>query len=44
MQVLKELGNMIYPLVSGKGQYKPPAVGGFSASMNNTLNQMRRNY
>ena len=50
MQVLKALGNMIYPLVSGKGTYKPPTVGGnnqsnvFSPSMNDTLNQMKRNF
>ncbi len=50
MQILKSLGNMIYPLVSGKGTYKPPTVGGnnagmgtFSPSMNDTLNQMKRN-
>ena len=51
MQVLKALGNMIYPLVSGKGTYRPPTVGGdnhqtgvFSPSMNDTLNQMKRNF
>lgn len=50
MQVLKELGNMIYPLVSGKGAYRPPSAGAnsqmgtFSPSMNNTLNQMKRNF
>ena len=51
MQILKSLGNMIYPLVSGKGTYRPPTVGGensqsgvFSPSMNNTLNQMKRNF
>ncbi len=51
MQVLKSLGNMIYPLVSGQGTYRPPTVGGennqsgvFSPSMNNTLNQMKRNF
>ena len=50
MQVLKSLGNMIYPLVSGKGAYRPPTVGEnpqssvFSPSMNDTLNQMKRNY
>ncbi len=50
MQVLKALGNMIYPLVSGQGTYRPPAVGGnsqsnvFSPSMNDTLNQMKRNF
>ena len=51
MQVLKALGNMIYPLVSGQGTYKPPTVaennsgmGTFSPSMNDTLNQMKRNF
>ena len=50
MQVLKSLGNMIYPLVSGQGTYRPPTVGGnnqsnvFSPSMNDTLNQMKRNF
>ena len=51
MQVLKALGNMIYPLVSGKGTYRPPTVGTennqsgvFSPSMNDTLNQMKRNF
>ena len=51
MQVLKALGNMIYPTVSGQGTYRPPTVGGnnsqmgaFSPSMNDTLNQMKRNY
>ena len=51
MQVLKSLGNMIYPLVSGQGTYKPPTIGRnnnsqmgtFSPSMNDTLNQMKRN-
>ena len=49
MQVLKSLGNMIYPLVSGQGAYRPPTVGGednqsnvFSPSMNDTLNQMKK--
>ena len=51
MQVLKSLGNMIYPLVSGQGTYRPPTVnennggmGTFSQSMNDTLNQMKRNF
>ncbi len=52
MQILKALGNMIYPLVSGQGTYKPPTVGGnnnsqmgtFSPSMNDTLNQMKKNF
>ncbi len=47
IQSLKQLSNMIYPLVSGKGTYKPTKPkynDGFSASMNNTLNQMKQNY
>ncbi len=51
MQVLKALGNMIYPLVSGQGTYRPPTadagnsgMGTFSPSMNDTLNQMKRNF
>ena len=47
MQSLKQLANMIYPLVSGKGMYKPNKAqynSGFSSSMNNTLNQMKQNY
>ena len=47
MQSLKQLANMIYPVVSGKGMYKPNKPqynSGFSSSMNNTLNQMKQNY
>ena len=52
MQVLRVIGNMIYPLVSGKGTYRPPTVGEnnqsqmgtFSPSMNETLNQMKRKF
>ena len=47
MQSLKQLANMIYPLVSGKGMYKPNKPqynSSFSSSMNNTLNQMKQNY
>ena len=52
MQVLRAIGNMIYPLVSGKGTYRPPTVGEnnqsqmgtFSPSMNETLNQMKRKF
>ena len=51
MQILKELANMIYPLVSGKGtSYRPPMVNtaqpnnAFSPSMNNTLDQMKRRF
>ena len=42
MQTLKELSNMVYPLTN---TYRPQSVNnGFSANMNNTLNQMRNNY
>lgn len=42
MQTLKELSNMVYPLTN---TYRPQSInGGFSANMNNTLNQMRNNY
>ena len=47
MQVLKELANMIYPLVSGSSTYRPPSVANnraFSPQMNNTLDQMKRKY
>ncbi len=48
LQYLKQLASMMYPLVSGKGAYKQntPAYSsnGFSSSMNDTLNQMKRNY
>ena len=48
MQSLKELANMVY--VSSSNAYRPPSAGqygernAFSPSMNNTLNQMKRNY
>ena len=48
MQNLKQLSNMVYPSVASKGNYKPPTMKnngtGFSNSMNNTLEQMKRNY
>lgn len=48
MQTLKELGNMVYPIVAGKSTYRPLSTGynqgNFSKNMNNTLNQMKRNY
>ena len=51
MQILKELANMVYPLISGKGtSYRPPMVNTsqanntFSPSMNNTLDQMKRRF
>ena len=48
MQSLQELANIIYPVSSGKSTYKPPTVqkntnnNGFSASMNSTLDQMKK--
>ena len=49
MQTLKELGNMIYPVVNNKRGYQPPSVNNpsnnvFSQNMNNTLDQMKRRY
>lgn len=49
MQNLRQLGNMTYPLAASNARYAPPALGNtgnnaFSSSMNNTLNQMKRNY
>ena len=49
MQTLKQLGNSVYPLISGKTPYEPPQAKyqpptAFNANMNNTLNQMKRNY
>ena len=45
---LKELNNMVYPTPAGNNIYRPQGVqsynNGFSASMNNTLNQMKRKY
>ena len=46
VQILNELSNMVYPLVSGKSTYVPPKVesNGFTPSMNSTLNQMKNRY
>ena len=50
MQTLKELGNMIYPIVNNrKVSYQPPSMNNtsnnvFSQNMNNTLDQMKRRY
>ena len=49
LQNIKQLGNMVYPSTGGKTNYMPPALGNnggsnFSSSMNNTLDQMKRNY
>ena len=46
MQVLNELANIVYPLVSNKSTYVPPKVerSTFSPSINSTLDQMKRRY
>ena len=48
MQILRELGNMVYPANSSKSNtYTPPSANQtnyFSPSMNNTLDQMKRNF
>ena len=49
MQTLKQLGNSVFPLISGKAPYEPPKAKyqpptAFNANMNNTLNQMKKNY
>ena len=49
MQTLKELGNMIYPVVNNRGMYQPPSMNNsegnvFTPNMNNTLDQMKRRY
>ena len=49
LQNLKQLSNMVYPSTGGKNNYVPPALGNtggtnFSSNMNNTLDQMKRNY
>ena len=46
VQVLNELANVVYPLVSGKSTYVPPKVerNGFTPSMKSTLDQMKRRY
>ena len=47
MQILKQLGNSVYPLISAKSAYQPAAPSyqsNFSSNINNTLNQMKRNY
>lgn len=46
IQILNELSNIVYPLVSGKSTYVPPRVetNGFTPSMNSTLNQMKNRY
>ena len=50
VQTLKELGNMIYPVVNNSMGYRPPSVNkqtqnnAFTPNMNNTLDQMKRRY
>ena len=53
LQTLRELGNMIYPVVAtaprNNRNYQPPSTqgrvgGNFSSSMNNTLDRMKRSY
>lgn len=51
MQILRELANMVYPLITGRGtSYRPPVANTtqinstFSPSMNNTLDQMKRKF
>ena len=45
MQTLAQLGNNVYPLLSGKNKKKSvQSTYGFSTNMNNTLNQMKKNY
>lgn len=45
MQTLGQLGSNVYPLLSGKTKNKSvQTTYGFSTNMNNTLNQMKKNY
>ena len=46
VQILRELSNIVYPLVSGKSTYVPPKVekNGFTPSINSTLDQMKKRY
>lgn len=47
MQELKRLGDMVYPVLDSKQGYKPDYGNRntkFSASMNSTLDQMKKNY
>ena len=46
-QILAQLASSVYPLISGKSSYQPAAANyqsSFSPNINNTLNQMKRNY
>ncbi len=53
IQTLRELGNMIYPMITSTPRnnqnYQPPSVqnnkkGNFSSNMDNTLNKMKNKY
>jgi len=45
MLMLEQLGSNVYPLLSGKNKNKSvQTTYGFSTNMNNTLNQMKKNY
>ena len=50
LQSLRRLASMIYESGNKKEKYAPPSIknnnanNGFSAKMNNTLNQMKKNY
>lgn len=46
-QILVQLGNSVYPLISGKSSYQPSGTNyqsSFTPNINNTLNQMKKNY
>ncbi len=44
MEILKQLGNMVYPKINANTPYKPASVKntGFTPSINSTLDQMRK--
>ena len=49
IQSLKNLANMVYKVGDKKEKYTPPSIknnnnNGFSSRMNDTLNQMKKNY
>lgn len=47
IQTLQQLANNVYPLISGKSKYQPPTPNyesNFNPNINNTLNQMKKNY
>ena len=46
-QILAQLASNVYPLISGKSSYQPATANyqsSFSPNINNTLNQMKKNY